>query len=61
MRFAKLLNDTVGALVMATIFFGVFTPVAFLMRLLGGDVMASGREPVVPAYWKRSPTLYRQR
>ena len=53
MRFGELLNKIVSPVVMAAIFFVVFTPVAFLMRLAGRDALARSYEPASPTYWKR--------
>ena len=53
MRFGELLNRIVSPVVMAVIFFVVFTPVAFVMRLTGRDALARRYEPAAPSYWKR--------
>ncbi|HYL87270.1 MAG TPA: SxtJ family membrane protein [Burkholderiales bacterium] len=53
MRFGELLNKIVSPVVMAVIFFVVFTPVAFVMRLAGRDALARRYEPALPSYWKR--------
>jgi hypothetical protein len=53
MKFGELLNKIVSPVVMAVIFFVVFTPVAFVMRLTGRDALARRYEPAAPSYWKR--------
>ena len=53
MKFGELLNRVVSPVVMAVIFFVVFTPIAFVMRLAGRDSLARRYEPAAPTYWKR--------
>jgi hypothetical protein len=53
MKFGELLNMIVSPIVMGVIFFGVFTPVALVMRAIGRDAMARAYEPAAPTYWKR--------
>jgi hypothetical protein len=53
MRLGELLNRIVSPVVMGAIFFVVFTPVAFFMRLTGRDALARRYEPAAPTYWKR--------
>ncbi len=53
MKFGDLLNKIVSPVVMAVIFFVVFTPIAFVMRLAGRDSLARCLEPMAPTYWKR--------
>jgi hypothetical protein len=52
MRFGELLNRIVSPVVMAVIFFVVFTPVAIFMRLTGRDALDRRYEPASPSYWK---------
>ncbi len=52
MKFGELLNKIVSPVVMAAIFFVVFTPVAVFMRLIGRDALARRYEPASPSYWK---------
>ena len=40
MKFGLLLSFIVGPIVMGLIFFGMFTPIAFLMRLFGRDELS---------------------
>ena len=53
MKFGELLNKVVSPVVMAVIFFVVFTPIAYFMRLAGRDSLARRFEPMAPTYWKR--------
>ena len=52
MKFGELLNRVVSPVVMAVIFFGVFTPVALIMRAMGRDALYRRYEPALPSYWK---------
>jgi hypothetical protein len=53
MKFGELLNRVVSPVVMGVIFFGVFTPVALVMRLAKRDALARSLDPAAPTYWKR--------
>jgi hypothetical protein len=53
MKFGELLHHVVSPIVMGVIFFGVFTPTAMIMRVIGRDAMARSFEPAAPTYWKR--------
>lgn len=53
MKFGELLHHIMSPLVMGIVFFGVFTPVALIMRAIGRDALARGYEPAAPTYWKR--------
>jgi saxitoxin biosynthesis operon SxtJ-like protein len=53
MKLGDLLNRVVSPVVMAVIFFVVFTPVALVMRAMGRDALARRYEPAAPSYWKR--------
>ncbi len=47
----------VGPIIMAAIFFVVFTPVALLFKLLGRDTMTRRFDDGAPTYWiERAPT-----
>ncbi len=52
MKLAELLNRIVSPLVLGLIFFGIFTPIAWGMRLAGRDVMQRRFEPESPTYWQ---------
>jgi hypothetical protein len=49
---------TVSKLVLACLFYGVFTPVGLLFRLLGRDALGRGYRPALESYWalKSMPT-----
>lgn len=53
MKFGELLNMVVSPIVMAVIFFVVFTPVALVMRIAGRDALERSYAPAAPTYWKR--------
>jgi len=56
MKFGELLNKVVSPVVMGVIFFGIFTPVAIVMRLAGRDALAMRLDKTLPSYWvRRSP------
>jgi hypothetical protein len=56
MKFGALMNAIVSPVVLGVIFFGVFTPAGFIMRLAGRDPMARAFDPAAPSYWnKRDP------
>jgi hypothetical protein len=51
MKFGELLHGIVSPVVLGLIFYGVFTPVAFVMRMAGRDAMKRKFEPTAPTYW----------
>jgi hypothetical protein len=53
MRFGALLNSIVSPVVLGVIYFGVFTPVACVMRLAGRDAMCRAYDPAAKSYWVR--------
>jgi hypothetical protein len=56
MKFGELLGRVVSPVVLGIIFFGVFTPVALVMRVLGRDALARSWNPAARTYWlKREP------
>ena len=56
MKFAELLNRIVSPVVLAVMFYGVFTPAGYLMRLAGKDPMRRKYEPGAASYWiERTP------
>jgi Mg2+/citrate symporter len=48
-------NWVVAHLILALIFFGVFTPVALFFRLVGRDVLLRRRRPNAKSYWSEKP------
>jgi hypothetical protein len=53
MKFGALLHHVVSPVVLGVIYFGVFTPVALVMRAVGRDAMCRRFEPAQPSYWVR--------
>jgi hypothetical protein len=53
MRFGMLLNAIVSPVVLGLIYFGVFTPAALVMRLIGRDAMCRAYDPAAKSYWVR--------
>jgi Saxitoxin biosynthesis operon protein SxtJ len=47
----RLLHAVVSPLVMSAVFFLCVTPVAWIMRLRGKDVLSLARRPDLPSYW----------
>jgi len=46
------LGMVVGPIVLAILFFGLFTPLALLLRMLGRDELRLGRAPAGATYWR---------
>jgi hypothetical protein len=56
MKLGELLGKVVSPVVLAVIFFAVFTPVGFVMRALGRDSMHRRYQPAARSYWvERDP------
>jgi hypothetical protein len=56
MALGLLLGRVVSPIVLGAIFYGVFTPVGWVMRLAGRDAMCRRLDPAAPSYWvKRDP------
>ena len=53
MKFGEVLNMVVSPVVMGVIYFAVFTPVAFVMRMAGRDALDRSYDAAAPTYWKR--------
>jgi hypothetical protein len=51
MKLGELLNKVVSPVVMGIIFFGIFTPVAFAMRLAGRDALSLRLDKTLSTYW----------
>src|SRR5438874_2698809 len=51
MKLGELLHRVVSPVVLGVIFYGVFTPAAFVMRIAGRDTMKRKFEPSAPTYW----------
>jgi hypothetical protein len=56
MAFGELMGKVVSPVVLGVIFFAVFTPTGYLMRLFKRDAMCRKWDPAAPTYWvKREP------
>ena len=56
MALGELLGRVVSPVVLGVIFYAVFTPVGYAMRLFGRDAMARKFDAAAPSYWvKRDP------
>lgn len=56
MKFGLLLGKIVSPIVLGVIFYGLFTPVALVMRLAKRDALSRAYDPDAPSYWKgRAP------
>ncbi len=56
MKLAELLNRVVSPIVLGLIFYGIFTPTAWVMRVAGRDAMKRRFEPAARSYWvERDP------
>jgi saxitoxin biosynthesis operon SxtJ-like protein len=53
MKLGEILGRIVSPIVMGFIYFGVFTPVAFAMRLAGRDALKLRLDKTLPSYWNR--------
>ena len=51
MKLGELLHHVVSPVILGLIFFGVFTPVALVMRMIGRDAMCRAWDPAKPTYW----------
>lgn len=55
-KFGLGLNRIVSPIIMAILFFGVVTPLAWILRKKGDDPLLLKRDPEVPTYWiNRTP------
>jgi hypothetical protein len=48
---------TVSQALLAVIFYGLFTPVGLLFRLLGRDPLHRARQPGLESYWTPKPSV----
>ena len=56
MKLGESLHRVVSPLVLGIVFYGLFTPIGFVMRLAGRDIMKRRFEPVATTYWvERDP------
>ena len=56
MKLAELLNRVVSPIILGVMFYGLFTPIAWVMRRAGRDAMKRRLEPAARTYWvERDP------
>ena len=48
---------TVSHVILAVMFYGLFTPIGLVFRLLGRDPLHRARRPELESYWAPKPTL----
>ena len=53
LKFGALLHKITSPIILGIMFFGVITPVGFLMRLAGKDLLRMKRDPHCTSYWVR--------
>jgi Saxitoxin biosynthesis operon protein SxtJ len=46
---------TVSQIILLVMFFGLFTPIGLIFRLLGRDTLQRARQPELASYWKPKP------
>jgi len=51
LAFGRLLHQVTSPLIMGAVFFLCVTPIAWIMRRLGKDVLSLGRRPDLSSYW----------
>jgi Saxitoxin biosynthesis operon protein SxtJ len=47
---------TVSQIILLVMFFGLFTPIGLIFRLLGRDTLLRTRRPELETYWKPKPS-----
>jgi hypothetical protein len=55
MKVAYPIGWVVSRIVLGTLFYGLFTPVAFVLRLIGRDALALKARPKAETYWHSKP------
>jgi len=55
MKLAHPIGLVVSQVVLAVMFYGLFTPVALLFRLIGRDALSRRRRACTATYWKPKP------
>jgi hypothetical protein len=60
MALAYPIGWTVSRIVLGIIFYGLFTPVAWIFRLIGRDELALKSQPTAPTYWRPKPGAVEQ-
>jgi len=46
---------TMSQIILGTMFFGLFTPIGFVFRLLARDTLERRHRPALDSYWKHKP------
>lgn len=55
MKVAHLIGTVVTTIILATVFFAVFTPVAVALKLLGKDHLGRKPDRTAKSYWRHRP------
>jgi drug/metabolite transporter superfamily protein YnfA len=55
LAFGRLLHRIMSPLILGTVFFLCVTPIAYIMRLLGKDVLSLSRRSDLASYWLPRP------
>ena len=53
MKLAEVLHRVVSPVIMGIMFFGLFTPMGYVMRRFGWDAMKRAWDPQAKTYWTR--------
>jgi hypothetical protein len=53
MKFGELLHRVMSPVIMGIMFFGLFTPMGWVMRRFGWDAMKRAWDPAAKSYWTR--------
>lgn len=60
MALAYPIGWTVSRIVLGVIFYGLFTPMAWIFRLIGRDELALKSQPAAVTYWRPKPNTVEQ-
>ncbi|MBI3271635.1 MAG: hypothetical protein HYZ53_21775 [Planctomycetes bacterium] len=55
MGLSYLLGSVIGPVLLAALYYGLFTPMGLVMRLVGRDALRLRREPSADTYWRDLP------
>ena len=61
MKVAHVIGAAVTTVVLATVFFVVFTPVAAALRAMGRDHLGRKADRTAKSYWRRRPSVEREK
>jgi hypothetical protein len=56
MAASAFVGERVGRLILALVFLGVLTPLGWLLRLTGKDLLRLKRDPKAASYWQSAST-----